>query len=224
MTGMDILDLIGKYAGTAITTFVAGGAGAYFGSYFRKKAENKAMHQDIGKLVDQVRAVTKATREIEAKISDDVWARQRRWELRRDIMLQATDELTNIQGAMAALTAGAMARARATDDTRKSAALDKMNAASEALGSALPGLFKSVYRVQLVCGPDVKNAYLKVQELMFEVHHQIANNNIAGALDMTHAVGKATELTQAAIQHELGMDGPNPIVPQSSGSSGHSSS
>jgi hypothetical protein len=84
----------------------------------------------------------------------------------------------------------------------------------------MPGLFKSVYRVQLVCGPDVQ----KVQELMFAVHHQIANNNISGALDMTHALGKATELAQAAIRHELGMDGPNPIIiPQSSGSSGHSS-
>jgi hypothetical protein len=51
------------------------GFGAYFGSYFRKKGENLATHEDISKLVDQVSAVTKATKEIEAKISSDVWDR-----------------------------------------------------------------------------------------------------------------------------------------------------
>jgi hypothetical protein len=45
-----------------------------------------------------MKAVTQATKEIEAKISDDVWARQRRWELRRDILLQTMDEITNMQG------------------------------------------------------------------------------------------------------------------------------
>jgi hypothetical protein len=118
------LTQLAHYAAYAVTTFVTAGCGAYLGSYLKKKGENFATHEDIGKLVEQMKAVTHATKEIEAKISDDVWARQRRWELRRDIMLQAMDELTNMQGAMAALTAGAMARERATHDTRTSSALD----------------------------------------------------------------------------------------------------
>lgn len=40
----------------AITALMAG-FGAYFGSYFKKKGENLATHEDIGKLVDQVRYV-----------------------------------------------------------------------------------------------------------------------------------------------------------------------
>jgi hypothetical protein len=48
MTGTELLDLIGKYAGTAVTTFVAGGAGAYVGSYLKRKGENLATHEDIG--------------------------------------------------------------------------------------------------------------------------------------------------------------------------------
>jgi hypothetical protein len=52
---------------------------AYFGSYFHKKGENFATHEDIDKLVDQVRAVTTTTKQIEAKISNEVWDRQKQW-------------------------------------------------------------------------------------------------------------------------------------------------
>jgi hypothetical protein len=84
MTGIELLDLIGKYAGTAVTTLVAGGAGAYLSSYLRKKGENLATQEDIRKLVDQVAAVTQATKQIEARISDEVWHRQRQWEMKKE--------------------------------------------------------------------------------------------------------------------------------------------
>jgi hypothetical protein len=41
-------------------------------------------------VVDQVRAVTIATKEIEAKISDEVWNRQRQWEAKRDAIISAS--------------------------------------------------------------------------------------------------------------------------------------
>jgi len=54
--------------GIAVTTLVSAGIGAYLGAYLKKKGENLATHEDIGKLLDQVRAVTTITKEIEAKI------------------------------------------------------------------------------------------------------------------------------------------------------------
>jgi hypothetical protein len=53
----------------AVVTFLSGGTGAYLGSYLKKKGENLATHEDINKLVDQVSAVTTATKQIETKIS-----------------------------------------------------------------------------------------------------------------------------------------------------------
>lgn len=47
--------------------------GAWLGAYFKKKGENYATHEDLGKLVKQMEAVTTATKQIEAKISDEVW-------------------------------------------------------------------------------------------------------------------------------------------------------
>ena len=55
---------------------------AYLGSYLKKKGENLATHEDIDKLLAQVTAVTQATKEIEAKISVDVWERQKKWEIK----------------------------------------------------------------------------------------------------------------------------------------------
>jgi len=60
----------------------------YLSGYTKKKGENQAIHEDINKVVDQVRAVTSATKEIEAKISKEVWDRQRRWELKRDVLFE----------------------------------------------------------------------------------------------------------------------------------------
>jgi hypothetical protein len=219
MTYIEILDSVGKYSGYAVSTFVFAGCGAYLGSYLRKKGESKAIHEDISKIVDQMRAVTQVTKEIEAKISDDVWTRQRKWELRRDILLQTMDELTNTQGPLAGLAAAAFSLEDASDEERKANAIARMNTASDALGAAMPDLMKAMYRVQLVCGPDVQRHLVKVQVLMFQVHHLIAAGSVTDAIRMTADIGHATEEAQAAIRHELGMDEQNPMItPRSDGS------
>lgn len=69
----------------AIVTFLLGlFASSFLKSYASKKAENLAMHEGIEKLVEQMSAIRQATKEIEAKISDDVWNRQRQSELKRE--------------------------------------------------------------------------------------------------------------------------------------------
>jgi hypothetical protein len=81
----------------AIVPFLSAGIGAYLGSYLKKKGENLATHEDISKLVDQVSAVTKATKEIEAKISSDLWNRQKQWELRREMILDVSKAVSEME-------------------------------------------------------------------------------------------------------------------------------
>jgi hypothetical protein len=54
-----------------VVTLVGSFGGSYLSSYFKRKGENLATHEDIDKLVEQVSAVTKTTKEIEAKISSE---------------------------------------------------------------------------------------------------------------------------------------------------------
>ncbi len=77
----------------ALTTLGSAFLGSYLGAYLKKKGENLATHEDIDKLVEQVSAVTTTTKMIEAKISDDVWRRQKHWELKRDVLFELMRKL-----------------------------------------------------------------------------------------------------------------------------------
>jgi len=88
MANTELIDLIWKYAGLFVTTAL----GAYLGSYLKKKGENLATHEDIDKLVNQVSAVTVATKQIEARISNQTWQRERRAELQ----LKAIDAVNTL--------------------------------------------------------------------------------------------------------------------------------
>jgi len=86
-----------------VLVVLCAGIGAYLGSYLKRKGENLATHEDIDKLVGQVRAVTTATKEIEAKISSDVWDRQKHWELKRDALFEAMREAATLQEKLTAM-------------------------------------------------------------------------------------------------------------------------
>jgi hypothetical protein len=78
--------------------FVVSLVGAAAGAYFKRRAENLATHDDLDKLVAQMSAVTATTENIKAAISDDVWDRQRQWEMKRDSIfdfIRALGELDN---------------------------------------------------------------------------------------------------------------------------------
>jgi hypothetical protein len=72
----------------------------YLAGYLKKKAENRAIHEDIDKLVEQMKAVTQATKEIEAKISSDVWDRQKRWEMKREVLFSAVTRIAEMDDAL----------------------------------------------------------------------------------------------------------------------------
>jgi hypothetical protein len=98
MTGAEQLYLIGEYAAVMA---LASGIGAYVGSYLKRKAENLATHEDIVKLVDQVSAVTTATKQIEARISDEVWQRQTTRNDKKEVYRQALGLLGQMRYAVA---------------------------------------------------------------------------------------------------------------------------
>ena len=86
-----------------VLALIGGWGGAYLGAYIRKKGENLATHEDIGKLVDQVRAVTQTTKEIEAKISSDVWNQQKRWEMKREVLFDAAKSIVELGDGLVSL-------------------------------------------------------------------------------------------------------------------------
>lgn len=69
-------------------------------AYAARKSENLATHEDIQKVVDQVSAVTKTQEEIKASISDDLWSRQRRWELKKEAAVRMMECVGSLEAAV----------------------------------------------------------------------------------------------------------------------------
>src|SRR5205814_8222466 len=86
-----------------VLQLVAAGVAAYFGAYWAKRGQNKAILADLNKLLTQVSAVTTTTKQIEARISIDVWSRQQRWEVQKAALLDTLRELASAEAAVWAL-------------------------------------------------------------------------------------------------------------------------
>ena len=65
----------------------------FFGSYSAEKGKNLATKEDIAQ-------ITKVQEEIKAKISDDVWDRQKQWEMRRDAVFEVVRVLGEVDEAL----------------------------------------------------------------------------------------------------------------------------
>jgi hypothetical protein len=81
------------------------GLSGYLTGDLKKKGENLATHEDIDKVLYEVRATTQATKEIEAKISSALWDRQKRWELKREVLFKTVDKIGIAKTALNALFA-----------------------------------------------------------------------------------------------------------------------
>jgi hypothetical protein len=88
-----------------LTTLVTAFVGSYLAAYLKKKGENLATHEDIDKLVTQVAAVTITTKQIEERVSDEFWQKQKRWEAKRDAIFEVMRRLGECEAATSELAA-----------------------------------------------------------------------------------------------------------------------
>jgi hypothetical protein len=82
-----------NYFFIGVMSLIGGWFGSFLGAYLKKKGENLATHEDIDKVVEQMKAITQATKTIESNISDKSWDRQRHWELKRDAVFAVMQAL-----------------------------------------------------------------------------------------------------------------------------------
>jgi hypothetical protein len=83
--------------------------GSFLPSYFRKKAENLATKEDIAEL-------TKTAKEIEAKIDEKMWDRQRQWEMKREALLEGGRAIADFLATIMRLNAICATKAGTTRD------------------------------------------------------------------------------------------------------------
>ena len=191
----------------ALIPFVTAGAGAYFGSYLKTKGENLATHEDIQKVVDEVRAVTTVTKEIEAKISNDVWDRQKRWELKREILFEATKRLADLEDSLLGLHAMTEVEAKEPkgDDVTWTAL---KNERLQRWRSATTSFDETRQFVEIVCAKETAKVIDKVGTLANVIGGKIISEQSIVTYKTTQLEREKLYLAaRTAIRKELGIDG-----------------
>ena len=92
-----------EYLIVAVLSLIGGWFGGFFGAYMKKKGENLATHEDINKVVDQVKAVTQATKTIENKLSGELWDKQKQWEMKKEVLFEMTRRVADVDNTLSSV-------------------------------------------------------------------------------------------------------------------------
>jgi hypothetical protein len=180
---------------TLVVTFVVAGAGAYLGSYLKKKGENLATHEDVDKLVDQMTAVTQATKQIESAISDEVWDRQRRWELRRDIAIDLIRSMGAAENALSMMELNFRGVKYNPLNKEQEASVNFWN-------KALLRFLEADSVARLVCGEEVVGALRDSHKTMMQIASDITKGK-ALPPDWYKELTAGTQRIRVALRLEL---------------------
>jgi hypothetical protein len=185
-------------------TFILAGAGAYLGAYLRKKGENLATHEDIDKLNDQVRSVTQITEEIKAKISNEVWDRQKHWELKREVLLQAAKRLAKIDDVMTRLVT--FVQLAGTEPTDRDWT-ESWNERLTAWQTASAEFDEARLFAEIVCDKETREALNAFAVLTAELAMKIVTKNNPPLYSESRAkLVTALARAREALRKELGID------------------
>ena len=185
-----------------VITVVGSLVGSFLGAYLKRKGENLATHEDIDDLVHQVSAVTTATKEIEAKISHNVWDRQKRWEMKQQVLFDTAKSVQELQDSLLNLHAAyevAAERKEKGEDVPPQLQGD----AGTIWIASMSKFDTSGLLVEVVCGPEVLSACKELGALGKRIARKI---HLGDTKAYTSSIGDVTKKAQAvtnAIRKEL---------------------
>ena len=188
-----------------ILAVIGGWFGAYIGSYMKKKGENLATHEDLDKIVKQIEATTSATKSIEARISNEVWGRQKHWEMKRDALVSALQALEHADVAlmeMATVFENAQKNGEQSETEWKQVKLEKTWAWQESINS----YDDKLVIVNLVCNRATYDALRIVGKVIRSNASKLFKRAISGYDNMGHDVHKQMIESFTLARKELGVD------------------
>jgi hypothetical protein len=196
---------------------LASGFGGYFGSYLKKKGENLATHEDLDRLVKQMEATTNATKAIEARISNEVWNRQRQWELKRDALLEGGRALADLNTALMKLNA--VYSAKSSSKQMGSAFATQEEVAIDAFNKASYSFQRAQLVVSVVSGNELQKAFIAMETILKEISLEVVSGDTEKySVALPKIKASATGVIQA-IQAELDIEIKGRATPRSNESS-----
>jgi hypothetical protein len=184
----------------------------YFGGYFGEKGKNYATKEDFDDLRLQQQELTRATKEIESKIEDEVWDRQRHWEMKKEALSDLLRAAADFEQAL--VEASNITPADVAPQTLPSARTPKISALVEAWRVASNNFERASLVASLVASKETREAILKLNSSL-----RAASSDLlaGGGKDAYGKHGLALvsnrETVVQLIREELGV----PTTPQSNG-------
>lgn len=194
--------------GFPVMSFIFAGAGAYLGSYLKKKGENLATKEDLNDLKAQTAVLTQTTKEIESKIEDQMWNRQRQWELKRDTLLEAARCVADVDAMLVRVDAVMKTKSQQQPEASnrvQTFLLDKQNESTKALNDADNALSRAYMAVAVVGSVKVRSAFNFMIAVLRRVSAKVLSE---GAVDEYTAnrpeIQRMLDNLVSAIRAELG--------------------
>jgi hypothetical protein len=191
--------------GIPVLSLITAGAGAYIGSYLKKRAENLATKDDFNDLKAQTAALTQTAKQIEAKISDEVWASQRQFEMKQDGAFKALKAYHRFRDACGAFVS-AEEKYRKADSESAAEKLgdERVNAAVE-WRQALGKLVDVLNILRFVGGPVTRMKVGSLCELLLRLN-EAPPLELWQELSLTSkGVSDAFESIRITLRAELGL-------------------
>lgn len=180
---------------------VTGWIGFYLGAYLKKKGENQAIHEDINKLVDQVRAVTQTTKEIEAKISSDMWTRQKQWEMKRDVLFEAAKRIIELDNGL--LTLDSLLH---MDDPEGDQWLKAKHQALIGWNDTIKKFEETQLLIGVICSKETSRVLYDVALFIKELAGRLVKKELGAYNQSSGMLAKALMAARIAIRKELGIE------------------
>ena len=190
----------------ALTLVVGLFTGSYLKSYIGKKGENLATHEDIQKLVDQVKAVTQATKEIEAKISDDVWNRQKRWEVKKEALFDYMRELGGLEDALSTFGSTQLAIVQSGESADAPHWIDRRVEAVEKWTKCSLSYSQAEMRAILVSGQETRNIIHGVGVLLRTLVKEVFAGKPRAYFESLPQIAADLQSVTIAVRRELGIE------------------
>jgi len=189
----------------ALVPFLSAGAGAYFGGYLKKKDENLATHEDFDNLIKEVAIVTRTTKEIENKLSHEVWNRQRRWELKREAIFELAKRVAGVKDAVTSLYAVYKTDKRSKNEEGGEGRPEKRNLVAGEYNEAINRLDEAFLLVAVVCGDDLVKTAGGFLLFIRNLAQEIMDGNFEKFDSSMPEVGANLKALNVAMRKEMGV-------------------
>jgi hypothetical protein len=186
------------------------GVGIYLAAYLKKKAQNLATHEDFEDLKKQTAELTRISGQIETELKSDLWDRQKRWQLKREVLFEVVKNVAAVFDALNGRHTVAETERDASSVVDAAFLRERKIDTSGQFLKSIAALNESRLFVGVTCGKEVLDAVINYALLMTTVFFKINNENDAeiyprSLSEILHLQDSIREVIRKELRIELGV-------------------